>query len=212
MISLMSESPTILEFRNSNGSALVFVDLQGAAAVFFRMAAAAFPLLLAPCVAVPVLLLSCDDDVWVFGTSMLFRTFPVLLLSCDDDVGVFGVLEKWNMSFHNGHYGLLCDIFSFRNCISNPRLSSNEILYASFFCNGIRETRKSPLHICMQHSCNNISWRAKRDWWWISPRFPPLTQKRDNQSIFLFEITQCRTQITGEWGRHTRCDIDREVS
>jgi len=35
----------------------------------------------------------------------------------------------------------------FRNCISNPRLSSSEILYASFFCNGIRETLFSLLHI-----------------------------------------------------------------
>ena len=37
--------------------------------------------------------------------------------------------------------------FSFRNCISNPRLSSNEILYASFFCNGIREVLSLLLHI-----------------------------------------------------------------
>jgi hypothetical protein len=35
----------------------------------------------------------------------------------------------------------------FRNCISNSRLSSSEILYASFFCNGIRETLFSLLHI-----------------------------------------------------------------
>ena len=38
-------------------------------------------------------------------------------------------------------------VFSFRNCISNPRLSSSEILYASFFCNGIRETLFSLLDI-----------------------------------------------------------------
>ena len=56
-------------------------------------------------------------------------------------------LEKWNVSYQNVHYGSLCDVFSFRNCISNPRLSSNEILYASFFCNGIRETLLALLQV-----------------------------------------------------------------
>ena len=30
-------------------------------------------------------------------------------------------------SHQNRHYGLSCHVFSFRNCISNPRLSSSEI-------------------------------------------------------------------------------------
>ncbi len=45
--------------------------------------------------------------------------------------------------FYHSYFGL----FSFRNCISNPRLSSNEILYASFFCKGIREMLSLLLHI-----------------------------------------------------------------
>src|SRR5215469_18740604 len=48
-------------------------------------------------------------------------------------------------SHQNRHYGLSRHVFSFRNCISNPRLSSS--LYASFVYNGIRETLFSCLHL-----------------------------------------------------------------
>jgi len=67
------------------------------------------------------------------------------------------LLKKRNVSYQNRHYGLLCDAFSFRNCISNPRLSSNEILYASFFCNGtLRLTTNTKLVFARRFSCRQI--------------------------------------------------------
>jgi len=42
-----------------------------------------------------------------------------------------------------GHYAMSLVL----GIVSNPRLSSNEILYASFFCNGIRETLLALLQV-----------------------------------------------------------------